>query len=290
MRYLFASALAISFIGTSMGTLYADKSGLIPKLLKQEGYTHDEWMQFWNENIEANYIATKRHLFKQAIRIAVDLRDSYISSLSRACLRIESFRLSSDVSGGNGSSRKKERPYSYLFFLTAYNLHSKRSREVFSRSRGFAKVLRKLFDLAALPQLAIRVDDTIPRASGNFDWISNLMDESLVPRFAIALVSAYAIDLLWSPNLDPVNMRYMRPPQVNRLIPLGNELGQNKHAIFVCMMDATRIPDIGDRLEFVRVRNWLFNGGRSSNEHIEYHEPASYDQCLLWTLTSAMGA
>lgn len=289
MRFFFVSALAISFTGPSVGTLLTHEIGLMPELLKQEGYTHDEWVQFWEESIGADYIATKRHLLKLASRISADLRESYLSALSHACLRIESYRSSSDVSGGNGSSRKKERPYSYLFFFTAYNLHITRSRELDSRSRGFARVMRKLFNLAAYPQQAIRVANTIPNAVGTFDWVSNLRDDSVVPRFTIALVSAYAIDLVRSPNLASVNARYMTPPQIYRFIPWENELGPNKNAIFVCMMDATLIPASDDYLEFLRVRNWLFNGGRSSNQHVESQEPASYAQCLLWTPISARG-
>ena len=294
MRFLFISALAIFFTGPSVGTLLTHNIGFIPQLLKQEGYTHDEWMQFWKESIGSDYIATRKHLFKLSSRISADLRESYVSALSQACLRIESYRSSSDVSGDHsavngGSSRKKERPYSYLFFFTAYNLHITRFRELDSRSREFARVMRKLFNLAAYPQQAIRVANTIPNAVGTFDWISNLRDDSVVPRFTIALVSAYAIDLVRSPNVQLVNTRYMTPPQVNRLIPWENKLGPNKNAIFVCMMDATLIPASNDYLEFLRVRNWFFNGGRSSNEHVEFREPASYADCLRWTPISVRG-
>ena len=267
-----------------MGILNAANIGLIPQLLRQEGYTHAEWMQFWDKSIGNDYIATKGHLLKLGDRIPADFRQSYLSALFSACHRIESYRsfidVSGDHSGGNRKSRKKERPYSYLFFLTASNLYFSRTREFSMQSSSVPRVMMELFFLVAYPHYAMEFDHTTQRPVGVFDWIIRNGVGSEVPRFTTTLVTAYATDLVRANDPQAVNNLYGAPPRVGRLIIAPVNLSNALNiATFVCMMDATRIPASDDFLEFLRVRNWWHHGWRSTNDHEQSQEPASYNQC-----------
>ena len=296
MRFLFASALAISLTGTRMGILNADNIGLIPQLLRQEGYTHAEWMLFWDESVGNDYIAAKRHLLKLGDHIPAELRQSYLSALVSAFDRIESYRsfndVSGDHSGGNGRSRKKERPYSYLFFLTASNLYFSRTREFSMQSSSVPRVMMELFFLVAHPHYAIEFDRTTQRHVGVFDWIIRNGGGSEVPKFTTTLVTAYATDLVRANYPQAINTVYGAPPGVGRLIIAPVNLSNALNiAIFVCVMNATLIPARDDFLEFLRVRNWWHNGWRSTNDHEQFQEPASYNQCarLVQAPMSARG-
>lgn len=277
MRFVLISILAVSSSLESAPT-----PQLFRGLLRNEGYTQEQWVTFWEQQVVQGYHSSSSILRQLAETIPIDVRDIYVSRLQGACDRI-SFNLEDQVDMGSDprhtrvGDREKARAYSYLFFITAYNLYVEREGELWECPGSVLYVLVELLRVSSYRVCyACDVDQTTNQIYGIFDWTAQVKGNQ-VQEYTEALVTAFAADAsLVASRADPAmyNIFYSAMHSEFSLNPANART-------FVCMFKKTRLPTHTDYVEFRRVRNWLYHKGRTGVEvcGVECEAPASLQEC-----------
>ena len=276
MRFVLISILSIS---SCFGS--ASPPQLIRGLLRSEGFTQEQWVGFWGRHVVQGYLSSSSVLRQLGETIPIEVRDIFASRLQMAFDRLD-LNVEEPVSEPRHTGvgdREKARPYSYLFFQTAYNLYVEREEEFWESPEALAFILTELLRVSSYRECyACDVDQTTYQTFGIFDWTAQV-EGNQVQGFTEALVTAFAADAcLAAPHADPAMYTILYSAMHSEF-----SVSPANARIFVCMFRKTRLPTHTEYVEFRRVRNWLYHKGQTGVEvcGVECEAPASLQDCSL---------